>query len=300
MAQLQKNQSYPEFGFKVDGKGVAIDLTTGQGLPKATVDQRLAGTDTTQLAKQRGGVAGVFDRNKAVIKPVAELGAGALGFLAGGPAGAAAAGGAAGAAFGGFDRPGQSGVGFDVGKGVTGGLGGVGLGMVGGAGASALGAGGSSMPTTSDFGNVANAGVHNTYMPPFPVEGLTGAAAGMGAGSTPGGAGANGSGAPSAGGGGWQDILKGLAGKAGSFVTGNNGLNALGIAQGVNAANLSKQSTDYAKSALASATGAYDAKAPLRAAGISNMTNVLGTPAPTTSGLSQIAARNPFAARSAP
>lgn len=82
--------------------------------------QREAGLETE--AKKRGGYAGIYDRNK---KLVSAAGTG-IGFLLGGPAGAAAVrGGIAG-----LDRPGQSGIGFDVKRGLKGGLEGYGAGSV--------------------------------------------------------------------------------------------------------------------------------------------------------------------------
>ncbi len=104
MARIEKGQSYADLGFKVDGKGIATDLTTGQSLPKAEVDKRLQGSGYSQLAKSRGGIAGVYDRNKKVINPIMEVG---LGLLPGiGPALAAGYG----AAVGGFDHEGQGGI----------------------------------------------------------------------------------------------------------------------------------------------------------------------------------------------
>lgn len=67
--------------------------------------------------------------------------------------------------------------------------------------------------------------------------------------------------------------IEGLAGQAGNFLTGNGGKNALGIAQGINATLQQKQSNDYAKQALGSIEGAYNAKAPLRAQGLRTLTN---------------------------
>lgn len=64
------------------------------------------------MARKRGGLAGLWDRNKSILKPVAGVG----GFLLGGPAGAAAVNGA----ISGFDRPGKRGIGFDVGRGAMG------------------------------------------------------------------------------------------------------------------------------------------------------------------------------------
>lgn len=77
------------------------------------------------MARKRGGLAGIWDRNKKIIKPLVEVGAT---FLAGGNP---LAGAAAGAAMEGFDRPGKGGVGFDVGRGAVGGLKGYGAGQLG-------------------------------------------------------------------------------------------------------------------------------------------------------------------------
>lgn len=68
------------------------------------------------MAKKRGGLAGVWDRNKGVIKTVAPI---AAGFIPGvGPL----AGAALGAAMRGLDRPGKGGIGLDIGGAVRGGL----------------------------------------------------------------------------------------------------------------------------------------------------------------------------------
>lgn len=118
--------------------------------------------------------------------------------------------------------------------------------------------------------------------------GLSGGLAGMGAQSVAGllGGGAAGAGAgaaggaasaipdsaiPAAGHGGVLGSLEGLAGKAGDFLTGNGGKNALGIAQGINAALQQKQANDYAKQALGSVEGSYAERAPLRAQGIKGL-----------------------------
>jgi len=74
------------------------------------------------MARKRGGLAGIWDRNKHIIKPVASLAAGAIN---------PALGAALGAAMGGLDRPGKSGIGLDVKGAVTGGVTGYGLGKVG-------------------------------------------------------------------------------------------------------------------------------------------------------------------------
>lgn len=93
------------------------------------------------MARKRGGIAGLWDRNKNFIRPAAELAAGAFG----GPW----AGAAAGAAMRGLDRPGKSGIGFDFGQGVRGGLEGYSLGNLGKFGADKLGSMFGSAPTVS-------------------------------------------------------------------------------------------------------------------------------------------------------
>jgi hypothetical protein len=74
------------------------------------------------MARKRGGLAGIWDRNKGVIKTLAPA---ALSFVPGLGIPLAAA---AGAAMGGFDRPGKGGIGFDIGGGVAGGLKGAAIG----------------------------------------------------------------------------------------------------------------------------------------------------------------------------
>jgi len=63
------------------------------------------------MSRKRGGLAGLWDRNKQFIKPIATIGAGLIN-----PALGAAVGGA----MGGLDRPGQGGIGLDVGRGALG------------------------------------------------------------------------------------------------------------------------------------------------------------------------------------
>lgn len=77
------------------------------------------------MARKRGGLAGIWDRNKGAIKLLAPM---ALGMIPGVGVPLAAA---AGAAMGGFDRPGKRGIGFDLGGGVKGGLSGAASGMTG-------------------------------------------------------------------------------------------------------------------------------------------------------------------------
>lgn len=75
------------------------------------------------MAKKRGGLAGLYDRNKGVIQSAAPVLAG----MVGGPL----AGAAVGAAMRGLDREGKSGIGFDLGQGLQGGLSGYGSGAAG-------------------------------------------------------------------------------------------------------------------------------------------------------------------------
>lgn len=73
----------------------------------------------------RGGIAGIWDRNKQIIKPVVQT---AAGFVGGPKAGAVV-----GSLMEGLDRPGQRGVGFDVKAGIRGGVQGYGMGQLGSA-----------------------------------------------------------------------------------------------------------------------------------------------------------------------
>ncbi len=72
------------------------------------------------MAKKRGGLAGLYDRNKGKFRTVGTLVGTGLGALVGGPAGAKIGGTLAGAAFRGFDREGKGGIGFDVSQGLQG------------------------------------------------------------------------------------------------------------------------------------------------------------------------------------
>lgn len=74
------------------------------------------------MARKRGGLAGLYDRNKGVIQAAAPFLAGAVG----GPL----AGAAIGAAMKGFDRPGKGGIGFDLSEGLKGGISGYGAGSI--------------------------------------------------------------------------------------------------------------------------------------------------------------------------
>lgn len=62
-------------------------------------------------------------------------------------------------------------------------------------------------------------------------------------------------------------------GAAADWLTGNGGKNALGVAEGANAAMLTSKANNYANNAADSVTGSYNARAPLRAAGQAAMLN---------------------------
>lgn len=83
------------------------------------------------MARKRGGLAGLYDRNKGLIRTAATIG----GSLLGGPA----AGAAIGAAFRGLDREGKSGIGFDIGQGLRGAAEGYATGKLTGAAKSSIG-----------------------------------------------------------------------------------------------------------------------------------------------------------------
>lgn len=95
------------------------------------------------MARKRGGLAGFWDRRKGIITPVAT----GLAGLFGGPL----AGAAVGAAMRGFDRPGQGGIGVDLGRAARGGLEGYGMGSLGAAVGAKTGIGAGSRQAVSDF-----------------------------------------------------------------------------------------------------------------------------------------------------
>lgn len=63
----------------------------------------------------------------------------------------------------------------------------------------------------------------------------------------------------------------GLIGKAGSFLTGNGGKNALGVAQGISSVLDQQKANNYAKDALGTVEGSYAQRAPLRAQGVQQL-----------------------------
>lgn len=252
------------------------------------------------MAKKRGGLAGIWDRNKKIIKPVATGLAGLIG--------TPALGAAVGAAMGGLDRPGKSGIGLDVGGALKGGVSGYGMGKVGQALPGIMSAGkagigglvkggltkradgtwvnafGQPRPAPVDagggpdeltpFGQVpigASGGGPPDQMDFVPDQGMDfGSVLSMLPGIAPAGGGASG-------GGNWLGSALGKLGKlpgvsgAANFLTGNGGLNALGTAQGINAALLNKKALEYAKNAEGTAMGNWNANDPLRKAGRAGM-----------------------------
>lgn len=136
------------------------------------------------MARKRGGLAGFYDRNKGVLQKIAPIAAGAFG----GPL----AGAAVGAAMRGLDRPGKSGIGFDIGEGLQGGVSGYMAGQTGAAlkggiknllaprmaeraGAKGLAAGtkaleGFQVPDLTDYNALSDIGVRQRGI----FEGLTG------------------------------------------------------------------------------------------------------------------------------
>ena len=236
--QLQKGQTYPELGIRVDSKGITYDLKTGQTLSRGQVDDLVRGTDYANMARKRGGINGVYDRNKGIIVPLLDVAATTL-------TGGAIPPGVTSAVIRGADQEGRRfGSSFDVGdaaKGyATGQLANIGAGAIKSglpgiakAGAPSLGGMG------SGASDVANAGV------------------GGGGGGI----------------GGILDKIKGLPGisSAAKFLTGNNGLNLLGTAQGVNAALLNQKALEYAKNAEGTAMSAWNKNATLRDAGRAGM-----------------------------
>lgn len=89
--------------------------------------QEAAGLD--KESKKRGGVAGAYDRNKALVQAAAPVLAGML--LPG--IGSAAAGAITGGLARGLDRPGKGGIGLDLGAAAKGAVAGAGMGQLGGA-----------------------------------------------------------------------------------------------------------------------------------------------------------------------
>lgn len=74
-------------------------------------------------------------------------------------------------------------------------------------------------------------------------------------------------------GGGSPTSLGSILGDAGQWLTGNGGKNALGLAQGINAAQLGAKENQYAQDAANTVNQSYNDRAPLRVAGLQGMLN---------------------------
>jgi hypothetical protein len=99
--------------------------------------QQQAAAGLEKESKKRGGVAGTYDRNKALVQAAAPVLAGLL--VPG--AGAGIAGAVTGGLARGLDRPGQGGIGLDLGQAARGAVTGYGLGQLGGMAGTKLGIG---------------------------------------------------------------------------------------------------------------------------------------------------------------
>lgn len=131
--------------------------------------------------RKRGGLAGIWDRNKKVIKPLAT---GLAGALTGGAAVPALLGGV----MGGLDREGKSGIGLDLGGAAKGAVGGAAAGMAGAGLKGALAA-----KAKSGLMSAGARGAMGDYMSTIPGMGKMGTAM-AGGGGAAGGAAAGGGG----------------------------------------------------------------------------------------------------------
>jgi hypothetical protein len=219
--------------------------------------------------RKRGGVAGAWDRNKNVIVPLA---AGALGFLTGGLAAPIAAG----ALSRGLDRPGKSGIGFDAGDALKGGLEGAAAGSVGKfaggvlnpAPAASLASAGSANAATNAASSVANA----------PLDQI--ANAGVTLGPQP---------ASS-----FLSRAGDLAGRGFDWLKADGGANAIKLAQGISTTMQGQKANDAVDRAVALDTRRWGEGAPLRKAGMEGLLNPVSSV--DTSALQRLAGQgNPFA-----
>jgi hypothetical protein len=207
--------------------------------------------------KKRGGIAGSFDRNKSWAVP---LGLAITGALTGGAAIPALAG----AGIGGLDREGQGGIGFDLGGAARGGVQGLAAGSLGNMAGGALGLGGNAAAAGSTAGAPMAVGSAEASAPwlsgaaptagpamiPSPI-GMIPADTVSHAGAAMPASGASGS----------------LLGRAGDWLTGNGGRNALGALQTVNAAYQGAQARAMANRAVRGQEAEWSANAPLRIEG---------------------------------
>lgn len=271
--QLQRGQSYPELGIRVDNKGITYDLRTGQTLSRGDVDNLVRNTDFANLGKKRGGVNGFYDRNKGAIVPILDVAATTL-------TGGMVPPGVTSALIKGADQEGHKfGSRFDVGDAAKG----YATGALANVGANALGEGlstGMRVAEGNGLGTAINEGAKAAVaqLPGLGAVGTKGWSAAIpnAVNSFLGGGGGNGGG----GGGGAGDIPPWMK--------------ALALAQVGNAAALQSQSSDYAKKAYNTTNDFWNQRSGLRSQGIAGMQDNMGaTPMPQLSKIG--AAGNPFA-----
>lgn len=195
--------------------------------------------------KKRGGIAGVYDRNKDVILPVA---AGALGLLTGGVAAPMLAA----AAARGLDREGKGGIGFDVGNAARGAVEGGMAGSIGKmAGGLMPGAAGSAATAAAPASSVAMGGVGGMpAIPSLPMGSVASAAGPMAGGIAA---------APAS-----SFSLPSILGKGKDFLLGNGGRNALGLATGISGVLQQQRGNDLLASAAEADVQRWRENAPLR------------------------------------
>ncbi len=211
-----------------------------------------AGAGLGKEKKKRGGAAGVWDRNKDVIVPIA---AGALGLMTGGIATPALAA----AAARGLDREGKGGIGFDAGAGVrgamegaaAGGLGKMAGGLMPGAGAAGSAATAAAPATSMSMGGVGGM----PAIPSLPMGSVASAAGPMAMGAAPAS----------------SFSLPSIAGKAKDFLLGNGGRNALGLATGISGVLQQQRGNGIMASAAQADVNRWRENAPLRDAGRAEM-----------------------------
>lgn len=204
--------------------------------------------------KKRGGVAGAWDRNKSWVAPVTT---GLLGLATGGVLTPIAAG----ALMGGLDRPGQGGVGLDIGGAARGAASGAATGALGSFAGGFL-PGASAAPAAG--GSFINPGTG--ALTPLPASSASG--------------GLN---------------LGGMLGKAKDFALGDGGKNLLNLASGAYGVAQQAKGLGLMEDAARRDAARWSAGAPLRAHGMEGLLN----PVPVdTSGLAALAGQgNPFARR---
>lgn len=209
-----------------------------------------AGAGLGKEKKKRGGAAGVWDRNKDVIVPIA---AGALGLLTGGIATPALAA----AAARGLDREGKGGIGFDVGNAARGAMEGAAAGSVGkfagglmpGAAGGAAGAAGTAPVSAASASQAMRV-----------ADPISGGMVTIGGGAAPIAA------APAS-----SFSLPSIAGKAKDWLLADGGRNALGLATGISGVMRQQQGNDLMAQAARTEAERWRENAPLRDRGRSGL-----------------------------